>query len=66
MEYEVSMDRVWVTVDATINTGNYENIKISMGESIAVQPGDAQKTRRDLANRLLKDLNKYIDKVRTD
>ena len=42
-------NKVWVTVDATINMGNYENIKISMGESISVADSDnAEEVRLDL------------------
>ena len=26
-------DKVWVTIGGTINLGNYENIKIDMGQS---------------------------------
>ncbi len=33
-------DKVWVQVELTINTGNYENTKIQIGRSLTVEPGD--------------------------
>ena len=39
---ENSQDKVWVTIDRTINLGNYESIKISAGLSQTIEP----KTKR--------------------
>lgn len=33
-------DKVWVNVERTVNLGNYENIKVSVGESRTVGPDD--------------------------
>lgn len=58
-------NKVWVTVDATINMGNYENIKISMGESISVADSDnAEEVRLDLFSRLLRDTKRTIRRLK--
>lgn len=40
METQNKEDKVWVTIDRTINLGNYENLKISAGLSRTIQEGE--------------------------
>jgi hypothetical protein len=47
-------DKVWASVEATINLGNYENIKIQIGESRSLKPkDDSQEIRDELVNELI-------------
>lgn len=58
-------NKVWATVDATVNMGNYENIKISMGESVSVADSDnAEEVRLDLFSRLLRDTKRAIRRLK--
>lgn len=64
-------DKVWGQVTATINIGNYENIKIEMGESKTIPPDDdTTKGRKSLRLMLIDDLLDQIefmaDQIRDD
>ncbi len=57
-------DKIWVTVEFTINIGNYENVKIQMGQSQTIGPDDdPSKLRERLTRRLLHALNKEKSKL---
>ena len=59
------LNKVWATVEATVNMGNYENIKISMGESISVvEEGNSEEVRLSLLNRLLKETKRNIRRLK--
>lgn len=50
-------DKVWVTVSMTINTGNFENIKIEAGESKTIQEGeDPAELRTEIADAIIYEL----------
>jgi len=60
-------DQVWYGMSKTINTGNYESLKIEIGESRSVD-GDSEETykevRKDVNNRMaviIKKLQKNTD-----
>ena len=60
-------DKIWVTVSRTVNTGNYQNVKIEMGESQTV-PGyaedkDIQEMRMDLAKSLMEGVDELADDI---
>jgi hypothetical protein len=51
---KIEDDRVWASVSGTVNLGNYENIKIEMGQSRTVRPGeDPDKLANDLCDSLI-------------
>lgn len=53
-------DKVWCTVERTVNLGNYENVKIQLGEAKTIGPGDKPEKLRDkLTSRLLDELDDY-------
>lgn len=35
-----NQDKVWVSVERTVNLGNYQNVKIAAGVSKTIQPSD--------------------------
>jgi len=58
-------DKVWVTMAATVNLGNYENIKIDMGQSRTVGPDDdPDELRMEMALKILSDVVDMIDEVK--
>jgi hypothetical protein len=57
-------DKVWASVEATINLGNYENIKIQIGESRSLKPkDDSQEIRDELVNELIEDILDKKDEI---
>jgi len=62
---EVIANVVWAQVDATVNTGNFENIKIQMGESITIPAEeDATAVRLSLYQRLKRDVTNEYEKIK--
>ena len=58
-------DKVWVTMAATVNLGNYENIKIDTGQSRTVGPDDdPDELRMEMARKILSDVVDMIDEVK--
>ena len=54
---QVNLDKVWATVSATVNLGNYENIKIEMGSSRNVLlEEDIDDVRNSVCRVLLEDV----------
>ena len=50
-------NKVWTAVTMTVNTGNYENVKIDMGQSMTIGPDDdPAELRMNLMRNILKDL----------
>ena len=65
MSVEEMEDKVWVTMAATVNFGNYENIKIDMGQSRTVGPDDdPDELRMEIARKILSDVVDMIDEVK--
>lgn len=65
------LDKVWVTAHTTINLGNYENVKIEMGESHSIHPEKDTKeyrseVRNELADELLDDLAELKDIIKEE
>ena len=40
MDIQNKEDKVWVTLEKTINLGNYESVKVIVGQSRTIQPKD--------------------------
>ena len=61
----VNDNRVWCSVETTINLGNYENIKLQVGESRTITPeDDADEIKNELLMKLTDDLKEYKDEVK--
>lgn len=57
-------DKIWVQVEITINIGNYENVKIQMGQTQTLGSEDnPDHVRDELCNKLLKALEKKKEKI---
>lgn len=57
MGIENENDKVWVSVETTINLGNYENVKIMGGRSQSVLPEeDPVEIRDDIMEEMLADI----------
>jgi hypothetical protein len=41
-------DRVWFCLSKTINTGNYESIRLEYGQGRALGPGESPESAKDL------------------
>ncbi len=53
-----AQDKVWVNVERTVNLGNYENVKVSVGESRTVGPKDDPiQLRDDITNQCLDEVD---------
>jgi uncharacterized protein (DUF2147 family) len=58
MEIQNKEDKVWVTIDRTINLGNYENLKISAGMSRTLKENDeAAEILSDVADEVFQELS---------
>lgn len=58
-------DKVWVTVGGTINLGNYENVKIDMGQSRTIGPDEnPDELRIKICRMLIEDFIREADKIR--
>lgn len=61
-EYKPLEDKVWCSVQYTVNLGNYENVKIDMGTSCTIGDDDPSELRISICNDLLKEvINKGED-----
>jgi len=59
-------DKVWAGAEATINLGNYENVKISSGESRTVVPGDNRdEIRLEIMRKVIADVIAEGERVRS-
>lgn len=61
---EENGDKVWVTVSSTVNLGNYENIKVDMGQSLTVTKEKADETRVKLYRALIEDLANFTEEIK--
>jgi hypothetical protein len=65
---EPKNDKIWVTVDHTVNLGNYENLKISSGMSLTyIEDEDPQILRKNITDQLIREVlvkGKQIKKKR--
>ncbi len=58
-------DKVWVTVESTVQPSQYEPIKISMGQSRTVSSDEnPDQVRMEIFRRLLKDVISESEKAR--
>lgn len=58
-------DKVWVNVERTVNLGNYENIKLSIGESRTVgQDDDPIELRDQVTNQCLDEIDKFVEEYK--
>ena len=65
MSVEEMEDKVWVTMAATVNLGNYENIKVDMGQSRTVGPDDdPDELRMDIARKILSDVLDMSEEIK--
>lgn len=69
MAKEKEENKVWITIDRTINLGNYESYKLSAGVSQTIKDGeDLMELLADLEDQLnvfvVKETNKMKPKVR--
>ena len=54
-------DKIWVNIERTVNLGNYENIKLSVGESRTVGPDDDPIDLRDeITTQCLDEIDKFV------
>lgn len=54
---ESKNDKVWVTVDATFNLGNYENLKISTGISVTyTDEENPELIRKEITTELIREV----------
>lgn len=62
-----SEDKIWVTIGGTINLGNYENVKIDMGQSRTIGPeDDPDELRMQICRKLITDFVVESDKIRNN
>lgn len=60
-----AQDQVWVTVNYTVNIGNYENIKVEAGTSRTINEGEDPVTlRKELTKKLLEEVIESGESVR--
>ena len=58
-------DKVWVTVDATVNLGNYENMKIQTGMSRTIEEGeDPYELIHKISRKLIKQTEEKIEQIK--
>lgn len=58
-------NKVWVNVERTVNLGNYENIKISVGESRTVGPDENPLTvRNTITNQCLDEADAFAEQYK--
>jgi len=61
MELQNKEDKVWATIDRTINLGNYESLKISAGMSRTLKENDeAAEILSDVADEVFQELSAKI------
>jgi len=54
-------DKVWVNIERTVNLGNYENVKISLGESKSItKESDPIDVRVEITNQALEDVEEIV------
>jgi formiminotetrahydrofolate cyclodeaminase len=57
IDLESEFDKVWVSIEGTINLGNYENIKINLGYSRSISEKEiASEIRQEITDTLLNEL----------
>lgn len=59
--------RVWASVEMTVNLGNYENIKIQLGESRTLGPKeDPSAVKQSLMEDMLAELSEKKDDIKEE
>lgn len=59
------IDKVWGSANATINLGNYENVKIETGYSRSLREGeDAETVRNEILNDCVEEIIKKSRKLK--
>jgi hypothetical protein len=59
-EIKSEENKVWCNVERTVNLGNYENVKISLGEARTVGPDeDPIKVRDQIVNQCLDEADDF-------
>ena len=67
MDNGETKDRVWVQVGGMVNLGNYENIKIDMGQSRSIGPDeDPDEIRNKMCEKVLDDVIAFGKTFRND
>lgn len=65
MDDELREDRVWCTVGGTINMGDYNNIKIDMGQSRTVAPDEEpDEVRLEITRTILEDFLDISEEIK--
>lgn len=55
-------NKVWVNFERTVNLGNYENIKVMVGESRIVEEGkDPVELRQEITDQLIEEINDFVE-----
>ena len=63
---DVGEDKVWVSVEATINLGNYENIKITSGASRTLAPKEnEQDVREEMIEEMIEEVLSHGKEVKS-
>uniref|UniRef100_A0A6M3ILJ6 Uncharacterized protein n=1 Tax=viral metagenome TaxID=1070528 RepID=A0A6M3ILJ6_9ZZZZ len=68
-EWEITtpLDKVWASVEVTVNLGNYENIKIMGGYSRTIGPDDdPHELRKVMTRKIIKDVVQEGERVREE
>ena len=67
MPVQNNNDQIWVTVNATVNLGNFENIKIEVGLSRTIEEGeDPQELIRRTTKKLLTQVKEKAEEIKKE
>ena len=65
MKEPEAQEQVWATIHATVNLGNYENVKVEMGQSKNLHnEDDPKEVRNNLTYDLMEDVEKITSEIK--